>query len=59
VTVLELAATIDWLWWEEGYRDWHSELNQRKGAKVRRGRLVKAVQLLEKLNLAPPAVQVA
>jgi uncharacterized protein len=59
VTVLELAATIDWLWPEEGYQDRHSELNKRKGAKVRSGRLVKAVQLLEELNLAPPAVQAA
>lgn len=59
VTVLELAATIDWLWREEKYRDWRSELIKRKGAKVRSGRLEKAVQLLEELNLAPPAVQAA
>jgi uncharacterized protein len=59
VTVLELAATIDWLWREEGYLDWHSEVVKRKGAKVRSGRLEKAVQLLEELNMAPPAVKAA
>lgn len=59
VTVLELAATIDWLWRVEHYADWHSELTKRKGAKVRNGRLEKAVQLLQELDLGPPAVQPA
>jgi hypothetical protein len=34
-------------------------LIKRKGAKVRSGRLEKAVQLLQELNLPPPAVQAA
>jgi len=59
VTVLELAATIDWLWRVERYSDWRSELIKRKGAKVRSGRLEKAVQLLQELNLPPPVVQAA
>jgi hypothetical protein len=59
VTVLELAATIVWLWREEKYRDWQSELLKRKGPKVRSERLEKAVQLLQVLDLAPPTVQAA
>jgi uncharacterized protein YwgA len=54
VTVLELAATIDWLWREEGYDDWHSEIIKRKGVKVRSGRLERAIDLLRDLGLAPP-----
>ena len=54
VTVLELAATIDWLWREEGYVDWRSEITKRKGVKVRSGRLEHAIDLLRDLGLAPP-----
>ena len=46
VTVLELAATIDWLWREEKHRDWQSEITKRKSLKVRHGRLERAVDLL-------------
>jgi hypothetical protein len=54
VTVLELAATIDWLWREEGYVDWRSEITKRKGVKVRSGRLERAIDLLRDLGLSPP-----
>ncbi|WP_395023246.1 hypothetical protein [Dongia sp.] len=54
VTVLELAATIDWLWKYEGNPDWRSEIAKRKGAKIQGGRLEKAIELLEFLGLMPP-----
>jgi uncharacterized protein YwgA len=54
ITVLELAATIDWLWHSEKIEDWRREVAKRKGAKVNGGRLEKAVQLLEGLSLRPP-----
>lgn len=53
LTVLELAATIDWLWRNEGCVDWKSEITKRKGVKVQGGRLEKAVELLAVLNLSP------
>lgn len=56
VTVLELAATVDWLWRVEKYDDWRREITKRKGVKVQNGRLEKAVALLTELKLAPPAV---
>jgi len=55
VTVLELAATIDWLWREEKCRDWRAEVTKRKGAKVQGGRLERAVELLKEIGLPPPA----
>jgi uncharacterized protein YwgA len=55
VTVLELAATIDWLWRAEESADWRSEVTKRKGAKVRHGRVERAVELLQGIGLAPPA----
>lgn len=55
VTVLELAATVDWLWRQEGYRTgWREEISRRKYLKVQNGRLDKAVALLEELGLPPP-----
>jgi uncharacterized protein YwgA len=54
VTVLELAATIDWLWRVEKYADWRAEITRRKGKKVQGGRLEKAIELLHSLDLAPP-----
>jgi hypothetical protein len=55
VTVLELAATVDWLWRYEGYRnDWRLEIERRKPMKVGSGRLDQAIALLKELNLAPP-----
>lgn len=55
VTILELAATIDWLWRFERRKDWRSEVKKRKSVKAREDRLVKAVDLLEGLGLKPPA----
>jgi uncharacterized protein YwgA len=53
VTVLELAATVDWLCREEKYTDWRSEITKRKGVKVQGGRLDRAVALLDELGLSP------
>jgi uncharacterized protein YwgA len=54
VTVLELAATVDWLWRVEKVSDWRSEVAARKGAKTGGGRLERAVELLVILGLDPP-----
>lgn len=54
VTVLELAATIDWLWREEKVVDWRDEVKRRKTTKTEHGRLDRAVELLRELNLSPP-----
>lgn len=59
VTVLELAATVDWLARVEGYADWRAEITKRKGVKVQNGRLEKALDLLRALNLAPSEPVVA
>lgn len=56
VTVLELAATIDWLWHEEKIDDWRREIEKRKSAKTGGGRLDRAVELLRQLGLPPPEV---
>lgn len=54
VTVLELAATVDWLWRYEDCEDWWSEIGRRKPMKIGGGRLEKAVSLLNELRLSPP-----
>jgi len=59
VTVLELAATIDWLWRFENRKDWRTEVKKRKSVKAREDRLDKAVQLLTDLGLTPPAPMTA
>jgi uncharacterized protein len=59
VTVLELAATIDWLWREEHVEDWRSEVSKRKSSKVQHGRLDRAVELLRQLELPPPEIPAA
>lgn len=59
VTVLELAATIDWLWRKEGCPDWRREITRRKGVKVQGGRLEKAEELLNEIGLAPPQAAAA
>jgi hypothetical protein len=59
VTVLELATTVDWLWREERHADWRREIIRRKGLKVRRGRLDRAVELLRELGLEPPMTAAA
>jgi len=58
VTVLELAATVYWLWKVEKFADWKSEISKRKGVKVQGGRLEKAVDLLSELGIAPPPLPV-
>jgi len=50
-TVLELAATIDWLKHYEKVEDWKAELKKRKGQKVLNGRLKKAEKILDNLDL--------
>ncbi|MGE0005201.1 MAG: hypothetical protein AB7S92_06380 [Parvibaculaceae bacterium] len=55
VTILELAATIDWLWRFEKRKDWRSEVKKRKSVKAREDRLAKAVDLLTGLGLPPPS----
>lgn len=59
VTVLELAATIDWLWRNEACSDWRGEITRRKGVKVQGGRLEKAEELLAKIGLPPPQAAAA
>jgi uncharacterized protein len=54
ITVLELAATVHWLWRVEHIRDWRREIERRKSSKVGGGRLERAVELLRSLSLAPP-----
>jgi uncharacterized protein YwgA len=53
VTVLELAATANWLLAEERVSDWKAEIIRRKGPKTRNGRLDEAVRLLSRLGLEP------
>jgi uncharacterized protein YwgA len=50
-TVLELAATIDWLKNQERVDNWEHELVRRKGAKAEQGRVQQAQQLLRALDL--------
>ena len=53
VTVLELAATANWLVEEEKRTDWQEALRRRKGPKVEGGRLDRALALLRKVGLPP------
>ncbi|MFB9950072.1 hypothetical protein ACFFP0_14510 [Rhizobium puerariae] len=53
VTVLELAATANWLVTQEDVQDWRAEIVRRKGPKTEAGRLEKAIELLRELELAP------
>ncbi len=59
VTVLELAATIDWLWRFEELPDWRGEVKRRKSSKVGGDRLERAIELLKQLDLPPPEPRVA
>ena len=61
LTVLELAATADWLCLSEERANWRTEVVRRKGPKTENGRLDKAVDLLDELGLSPsrPLVPVA
>ena len=51
-TVLELAATIDWLKGNEGIDNWYPELIRRKGAKAEGSRVERAKRLLRDLGLS-------
>ena len=53
VTVLELAATANWLVEEEERSDWEEALRRRKGPKVEGGRLDRALTLLQDVGLPP------
>jgi uncharacterized protein YwgA len=59
VTVLELAATVDWLWRTEEISDWRPEVERRKRSKVGGGRLERAIDLLTALDLPPPESRAA
>jgi uncharacterized protein YwgA len=52
-TVLELAATIHWLYSAERVAGWREELVRRKGIKASEGRTEEALHLLSNLGLAP------
>ena len=52
-TVLELAATVHWLAFEEKVPDWRAEIEIRKKGKTSGGRLDKAIALLREIGLAP------
>jgi uncharacterized protein len=54
-TILELAATMNWLSNVENRADWREELIRRKGAKVGNGRDRRALELLRSLSLPPAA----
>ena len=54
LTVLELAATVDWLWRHEHISHWRDEITRRKGVKVGNGRLDQAAELLRSIGLPPP-----
>ena len=56
VTVLELAATANWLAEKEEWNDWQEELHRRKGSKVEGGRLDRALALLRAVGLPPATV---
>ena len=59
ITVLELAATANWLVEEEGREDWLEALRRRKGPKVEGGRLERALALLREVGLPPAAAGVS
>jgi len=50
-TVLEIAATINWLEVEEGFSDWRPELVRRKRSKAEADTVDRAVNLLRDLGL--------
>ena len=53
VSVLEFAATANWLVEEEGRDDWQEALRRRKGPRVEGGRLGRAEALLREVGLPP------
>lgn len=57
VTVLELAATANWLVEEEERDDWQEALHRRKGPKVEDGRFDRALALLRDAGLKPATLE--
>jgi uncharacterized protein YwgA len=57
VTILELAATVDWLWRHERRKNWREEITRRKPVKADGGRLDRAIAILQELDLSPPETQ--
>ena len=55
ITVLELAATANWLAEYEKVDDWQKEIIKRKGLKTRNKRLANALDFLRELHLPPAA----
>jgi uncharacterized protein YwgA len=55
-TVLELAATIHWLYRVEGIASWRDELERRKGTKTAGGRAERAAQFLDELGIGPSSL---
>ncbi len=53
VTVLELAATANWIAAVEEIADWEVEIKRRKGSKTDKGRLEEAIKLLVAIGLPP------
>lgn len=52
-TILELAATANWLVEHEKVSDWEVEITRRKTWKTENGNLEKAISLLKEINLKP------
>ena len=53
ITVLELAATMHWLWKHEKHQDWQKEAIRRKRLKASPDRIERAKALLNELGLHP------
>ena len=59
VTVLELAATANWLAAKEERDDWQEALRRRKGPKVESGRFDRAMDILREVGLPPADMKVS
>jgi len=53
-TVLELAATIHWIYFFENIPGWREEVKRRKFPKTEGGKLEESMRLLDELGLMPP-----
>jgi len=53
-TVLELAATIHWIYFFEKIHKWRDEVKRRKFPKTEGGKLEESMRLLDELELMPP-----
>lgn len=52
-TILELSATIHWIFVKEQIRDWEPELRRRKTSKATPDRVAEALCVLDRLGLPP------